>query len=111
MHDCEAGRPDRIDISNNPSVFDALDGSDGVEWDLEKIAISIPANVGVTTVQGVSAPNNLNPDSLNWVVAALRVAQLDIAAPSCPTTSRHRPAGTGDRPPSATPARGLPSSW
>ena len=71
--DGEPTRPDRIDISNNPSVFNSLDGSAGFDWDNDWITITIPAGVGSTTVQLVSAPINQNPDSLLWEVGALRI--------------------------------------
>jgi hypothetical protein len=80
-------RPDRIDISNNPSVFNVLDGSEGPEWDTEGLTVDVPAGVGSTTVQLFSAPVNQNPDSLLWEVAVLRVQQLDTAKPSCPIIS------------------------
>lgn len=84
MGDGTADRPDRVDISNNPSSFNALDGSDGMEWDTDSMPINIPAGVGSTTVQVVSAPNNENPDSLLWEVVAIRVQQLDTTPPTCP---------------------------
>jgi hypothetical protein len=70
--DPEAGRPDRIDISNNASVFNGLDASDGVSFDSDALVVSIPAGVGSTTVQLFSAPPNQNPDSLLWTLGALR---------------------------------------
>ena len=84
--DSIASRPDRIDISNNPSVVNALDASDGDMYDNEVLPITIPSGVGVTSVQLVSAPTNANPDSMLWVYAALRVRQLDIARVKCPIT-------------------------
>lgn len=79
-------RPDHVTISNNPTSFNALNGSDGAQWDTDVLPINIPAGVGTTTVQAVSAPNNQNPDSLLWQVLALRVQQLDAAKPTCPIT-------------------------
>ena len=66
-------RPDRIDISNNPSVVNQLDSSDGAAWDTDAIVVNIPAGVASTTVQLFSAPPNMNPDSLLWTLGALRV--------------------------------------
>jgi hypothetical protein len=85
--DSEPTRPDRIDISNNPSLFNLLDGSSGVQFDLEAMTIDIPANVGSTTVQMFSLPLNQNPDSLLWEVAILRLQQIDTSQPTCPITS------------------------
>lgn len=79
-------RPDHVTISNNPTSFNALNGSDGPQWDTDVMPINIPAGVGSTTVQAVSAPNNQNPDSLLWQVLALRVRQLDASKPRCPIT-------------------------
>jgi hypothetical protein len=82
--DGTSDRPDRIDISNNPSLIDTIDGSQGGQWDSNEYPITIPAGVGITTVQPFSEPANQNPNSLLWEVVALRVQQLDIAAPLCP---------------------------
>jgi hypothetical protein len=83
LGDGTADRPDNITISNNPTVFNALNGSEGLDWDSEHQTVNIPAGVGTTTVQVNSSPNNQNPDSLLWEVAALRVQQLDAAKPRC----------------------------
>ena len=91
LGDGEPDRPDRIDISNNPSLFNSLDGTNGSEWDVDTVPISIPAGVGTTTVHAVSAPNPENPDSLLWEVAALRVQQLDFAPATCPLTVTQGP--------------------
>ena len=80
--DAVSGRPDRIDISDNPSQFDQLDGDEGAEWDVDVFNISIPANVGATTVQLFSAPADQNPDSLLWILGALRIP-LPQAAQGC----------------------------
>jgi hypothetical protein len=77
-------RPENITISNNSTLFNVLSGSSGFDWDSMELPITLPANVGTTTVQANSAPNNQNPDSLLWEVAALRVRQLDAAKPTCP---------------------------
>jgi len=71
--DSTLDRPDRIDISNNASVFNSLDSSAGTAWDSDSLIVSIPAGVASTTVQLVSAPPNQNPDSLLWELGALRV--------------------------------------
>jgi hypothetical protein len=75
-----------VTISNNATIFNGLDGSNGPQWDTDKLTIDIPAGVGTTTVQAFSEPNNQNPDSLLWEVAALRVRQLDAAPAQCPIT-------------------------
>lgn len=71
--DAGVSRPDRIDISNNPSVINGLDASDGNAFDSDALVVNIPAGVASTTVQLVSAPSNMNPDSLLWTLGALRV--------------------------------------
>jgi hypothetical protein len=76
--DAEPGRPDRIDISNNPSLVNTLDGSDGHAWDTDTITINIPGGVGSTTVQLFSEPVGQNPDSLLWELGALRVCVEDL---------------------------------
>jgi hypothetical protein len=68
-----AERPDRIDVSNNPSVVNGLDSSDGPAFDSDALVVNIPAGVASTTVQLFSAPANMNPDSLLWTVGALRL--------------------------------------
>lgn len=86
MGDGTADRPDNVTISNNATIFNGLDGSNGPQWDTDKLTIDIPAGVGTTTVQAFSQPNNQNPDSLLWEVAALRVRQLDASPAQCPIT-------------------------
>lgn len=85
--DTNRGRPDRIDISNNPSIVNSLDSSQGPQFDDDIHTINIPAGVGTTTVQLVSAPVNQNPDSMLWEVALLRVQQLDTGKPICKLTA------------------------
>jgi hypothetical protein len=83
-----ANRPDRIDISNNASLYETLDASQGQMYDADIHPINIPAGVGTTTVQIFSAPvQNANPDSILWQVAALRVQQLDTGKPICKLTA------------------------
>jgi hypothetical protein len=79
-------RPDNVTISNNPTSFNGLDSSNGAQWDSDTLAVNIPAGVGGTTIQANSEPNNQNPDSLLWEVAAIRVQQLDAAKAKCPIT-------------------------
>lgn len=86
MGDGTADRPDHVTISNNATQFNIFDSGDGTQWDTENLAIDIPAGIGTTTVQAVSAPNPQNPDSLLWQVAALRVRQFDSAPAQCPIT-------------------------
>jgi hypothetical protein len=75
--DSVANRADRVDISGNPSIVNSLDGSDGPEWDTDTHTITIPASSTQTAVQLFSAPpaprGQPQPDSLLWVLAALRV--------------------------------------
>ncbi len=71
--DPEADRPDRVDISDNPSEVDQLNGSDGHSWDSDVFDITIPAGVGATTVQVVSPTEFRNSDSLLWTLGALRI--------------------------------------
>ena len=47
--------PDELSISNNPTIFDSVDGSAGASWDGDEHAVSIPALTEGTTVQ-LSAP-------------------------------------------------------
>lgn len=79
-------RPDHVTISNNATVFNELNGSNGPQWDVETWTVDIPAGIGITSVQFHSLPVNENPDSLLWVLAAVRVQQLDTQPPTCPTT-------------------------
>lgn len=71
--DGEATRPDRIDISNNPSVVNGLDSSAGHSWDADWITVNIPAGVAATTVQLFSEPLDQNPDSMLWILGAMRI--------------------------------------
>lgn len=74
-------RPDRIDVTDNASLFNQLDGSDGAQWDTDRFNITIPAGATSTTVQLFSEPADQrpSPDSLLWVLGALRIP---IASPS-----------------------------
>ena len=84
--DGRPARPERIDISNNPSLVNTLDGSEGLDLDFDEMNVNVPAGVGTTTVQLFSEPTNQNPDSMLWTLAALRVRQLDATKPRCPIT-------------------------
>ncbi len=77
-------RPDRIDISNNASIFNQLASSDGESWDTKTFPVNIPGGVGSTTVQLFSEPLNQNPDSLLWILGALRVPLPVIPPPPPP---------------------------
>ena len=79
--DTQPDRPDRIDISNNPSLVNTLNGSQGHSWDSDTITINIPGGTGSTTTQLFSEPVNQNPDSLLWEVAALRVCEPQVVEP------------------------------
>lgn len=70
--DAEASRPDRIDVTDNASIVNQLDASDGEAFDADVFDVVIPSGVSSTTAQMFSAPPDQNPDSLLWVVAALR---------------------------------------
>ncbi|HEX2641512.1 MAG TPA: hypothetical protein VHU81_00865 [Thermoanaerobaculia bacterium] len=83
--DGEATRPDRIDISNEPSRVNTLDGSDGSSFDSDTYPITIPAGAASVTVQLVSEPVNQNPDSLLWILGALRLP-LPATPPPLPVT-------------------------
>jgi len=83
--DTEASRPDRIDISNNPSVTNSLTSNAGPEMENETLSFNIPAGIGNTSVTLVSAPvtPSSNPDSMLWGLLAMRVPQLDANKPRC----------------------------
>jgi hypothetical protein len=71
--DALATAADRIDIGHNPSIVNALNGSAGAQWDVDLFPVSIPGGSLSTTVDLASEPYGRNPDSLLWVMAALRV--------------------------------------
>lgn len=83
--DAEAGRPDEIDITNNPSLINTLVSAAGTAWDSPVLTINIPAGVSSTTLQLVSAPVDQNPDSLLWELGALRVPLPAPPPPPPPT--------------------------
>jgi hypothetical protein len=80
-----ADRPDRIDISNNSSLVNTLDGSSGFDWDADWINVNIPAGVASTTLQLFSEPANQNPDSLLWELGILRFPLPRVVQPPAPT--------------------------
>jgi uncharacterized repeat protein (TIGR01451 family) len=71
--DAEESRPDRIDISDNPSIPNQFDADEGISWDNDMFDILIPAGIGTTTLVVVSPPEETNPDSLLWELAAIRI--------------------------------------
>jgi len=81
--DAELGRPDQIDISNNPSLLNTLAATSGEDWDSSWINVNVPAGVSSTTVQLVSAPVNQNPDSMLWILGVLRLP-LPVTPPPPP---------------------------
>jgi hypothetical protein len=83
--DAESSRPDRIDISDNPSITDSLNGSAGPSWDNDVNLIFVPANETTTTVEVVSPPERTNADSLLWELAAVR-APFPLLALGCRVT-------------------------
>jgi hypothetical protein len=78
--DAVASRPDRVDISNNPSIINALNASDGPQWDTDRTLVNVPAGVASTTVQLFSEPLSGFPDSLLWQVGVLRVPLVQTPA-------------------------------
>ncbi|HEY2294225.1 MAG TPA: hypothetical protein VGM86_26285, partial [Thermoanaerobaculia bacterium] len=82
--DGDADRPDNTTISNNPTLFNILNSTQGPEYNTILTPITIPSGVGTTTVQMNSAPVGQNPDSLLWQVAGLRLQQLDVEGATCP---------------------------
>jgi len=90
--DGEATRPENTTISNNPTLFNILNATDGVESDSPVNSINIPAGVSTTTVQMNSEPPGQNPDSLLWIFVAVRtpipnLGELppgETTPPTCP---------------------------
>ncbi len=52
--DAEREREDRVDVSDNPTIVDELNGSSGVAWDNDVFSITIPLGTDSTTVEVVS---------------------------------------------------------
>lgn len=69
-------RPDRIEITHavdHAARVDSVDGSAGAQWDADRIPVAVPGGAISTSVQIFSEPYGKNPDSLLWVMAAMRV--------------------------------------
>ncbi|UCF34440.1 MAG: DUF4215 domain-containing protein [Phycisphaerales bacterium] len=71
--DGTAARPDRIDVSDNPSIVNQIAGSAGESWDALSFDVAIPTGVGMTTVEAVSPADQSNPDSLTWTLGAMLI--------------------------------------
>jgi cysteine-rich repeat protein len=71
--DATADRPDRVDVSDNPSIVDALASTAGDSWDALSFDVTIPMGVGMTTVEAVSPAEETNPDSLTWTLGAMLI--------------------------------------
>jgi len=71
--ECTADRPDRIDVSGNPSIVNGLNSSDGNEFDADVYAINIASGANSATVEVVSPAGNFQSDSLIWQLGALRI--------------------------------------
>jgi hypothetical protein len=74
--DALASAPDRIDlgdIAHDQSPLNRLDSSSGPQWDADVFPLTVPGGSLSTTVHVASEPFGRNPDSLLWVMAALRV--------------------------------------
>ncbi len=71
--ECTADRPDRIDVSGNPSIVNGLNSSDGLEFDADVYAINIASGANSATVEVVSPAGNFQSDSLIWQLGALRI--------------------------------------
>jgi hypothetical protein len=80
--DAEASRPDQATTTNNPTINNQFDASDGPSWDSDAATVTIPAGVGTTTTQVVSpGPAAANGDSLYWIASFLRVPILPDPPP------------------------------
>ncbi len=80
--DGEAAKADEITVSNNPTLFNALNSSDDNDgWDTDTFTINIPATVGNTVVQ-INSPA-ATPDEFLWEVSMLRVSLADTEEPTC----------------------------
>ncbi len=67
-------RPDRIDISDNPSIVDQLNGEEGAQWDNLVAEINIPSGIGATVVEVVSPAEGWGKsESLLWELGGVRV--------------------------------------
>lgn len=79
--DSEPTRPNRLQVSNNADRWNTLNASDGIWWDTDRWPTDIPAGSGATSVQYFSeAPPTspgLNPSSILWEVAVLRLGGIE----------------------------------
>ena len=71
--DANLRRQDRVEVSENAPFVDTLDASDGETWDSDNPTVVVPAGVGETVVEVISPKGAENPDSLLWILAALRL--------------------------------------
>jgi hypothetical protein len=85
--DNSPARPNRLEISSNPDVWNSINGSDGDSWDSDLHLVNVPANANATTVQLFSQahptqpdPNFPQPASVIWELAALRVPLATVVA-------------------------------
>ena len=77
-------KSDRVTISGNPELADSLDGSAGDAWDEPgPLAITIPADVGTTTVEVIS-----DPGVVLHTVSPCRVVDTRSGAPLAPGETR-----------------------
>ena len=82
--ECSADRPDRIDVSGNPSIVDMLNSSDGPEFDADLSAINVAAGSNSVTVEVISPAGNSFSDSLIWQLGALRIPlDEDVGGEGC----------------------------
>ena len=79
--DGDAALADETTVSNNPTLFNLHNASDGLASDMDEVSINIPAGVATTTVQ-VNSPTTLGDDLL-WQMGALRVAVTENVDPTC----------------------------
>ncbi len=71
--DAQVDREDILFVSDNAPTVNHYQGLDGEAWDTSVFVVDIPAGVGATTIQLVSPEDGVNPDSLLWSLAALRL--------------------------------------
>jgi uncharacterized repeat protein (TIGR01451 family) len=75
--DATPNRRDRIDITDafgtTTQIVNQLVSADGLQWDTLATTVNVPANGDTTTVQLFSEPFGQNPDSLLWILGALRI--------------------------------------
>ncbi len=75
--DAVADRPDRIRVTDGfgvtTTLLDLLVAADGISFDTLSVPVTVPAGSASTSVQLFSEPIGQNPDSLSWLVGALRI--------------------------------------